>query len=105
MSARYKFYGFIQLLEIPEFLPVQWDQSTNQRMVVMHPRYQTIVKIASAPELLERRERLVAFVEEFLQSHDPETMCAEEIDLWIERLRPIRLELRAIDDQLRLPDA
>jgi hypothetical protein len=74
-------------------------------MVVMQPRYQTIVKIAPTPELLERRERLVAFVEEFLQSHDPETMCAEEIDLWIERLRPIRLEVRAIDDQLRLPDA
>lgn len=67
----------------------------------MEPRYQTAVNAATAPELLARRERLVAFVEEFLQNHDPETMCAEEIDLWIERLRPIRLEVRAIDDRLR----
>lgn len=72
---------------------------------MMETRYQTAVNAATAPELLERRERLVAFVEEFLQSHDPETMCAEEIDLWIERLRPIRLEVRAIDDQLRLLEA
>ena len=67
----------------------------------MEPRFQEIVKEAAVPELLERRERLVEFVEEFLQSHDPEMMCAEEIDLWIERLRPIRLEVRAIDDRLR----
>ena len=72
---------------------------------MMETRYQTAVNAATVPELLERRERLVAFVEEFLQSHDPETMCAEEIDLWIERLRPIRLEVRAIDDQLRLLEA
>ena len=66
----------------------------------MEPRYQEILKEAAVPELLARRERLVAFVENFLQSHDPETMGAEEVDLWIERLRPIRLELRAIDDRL-----
>ena len=67
----------------------------------MESRYQTIVNGATRPQLLAQRERLVAFVEEFLQSHDPETMGAEDIDLWIERLRPIRLEVRAIDDRLR----
>ena len=66
----------------------------------MEPRFQEIVKEAAVPELLERRERLVEFVEEFLQSHDPESIGAEEVALWIERLRPIRLEVRAIDDRL-----
>jgi len=52
-------------------------------------------------DLLERRQRLVAFVEDFIKNHDIEQFSAEEIDLWIERLRPVRLEMRAIDDQLR----
>jgi hypothetical protein len=51
--------------------------------------------------LLERRQRLVSFVEKFSRSYDIERLTAEEIDLWIERLRPVRLEMRAIDDQLR----
>ena len=67
----------------------------------MEPRYQTIVIEAATPELLARREQLVAFVEEFLQSHDPETICTEEIDRWIERLGPIHLEVRTCDDRLR----
>lgn len=67
----------------------------------MEPRYQKIVKEAPIPELIARRASLVAFVEDFFQIHDPKSMCAEEIDLWIERLRPIRLEVRAIDDRLR----
>lgn len=54
-------------------------------------------------DLLDRRQRLVEFVEAFIQTHDIEQLSAEEIDLWIERLRPIRLEMRAIDDQLRNP--
>jgi len=54
-------------------------------------------------DLLDRRQRLVEFVTAFVQTHDIEQLSAEEIDLWIERLRPIRLEMRAIDDQLRNP--
>lgn len=54
-------------------------------------------------DLLDRRQRLVEFVTAFVQTHDIEQLSAEEIDLWIERLRPIRPEMRAIDDQLRNP--
>jgi hypothetical protein len=52
-------------------------------------------------DLQERRQRLVAFVEKFSRTYDVEQLSADEIDLWIERFRPIRLEMRAIDDQLR----
>ncbi len=51
-------------------------------------------------QLLDHRRELVAFVEEFDHNHDIDDFSLEELDLWIERLRPIRLEIRAIDSAL-----
>ena len=51
--------------------------------------------------LMEKREELVEFVNTFKQAHDIDAFSVEELDLWIERLRPVRMELRAIDDALR----
>ncbi len=51
--------------------------------------------------LKKRRMKITAFVENFRQTHDLDSMSTQELDLWIERLRPLRLDMRAIDDQLR----
>ena len=62
-----------------------------------------IIPHLNEDELLKRRERIVAFVETFTRTHDINTMTSEEIDLWIEKLRPLRTEMRAIDAVLKKP--
>jgi hypothetical protein len=51
--------------------------------------------------LQQERARLVAFVKEFASTHDIDGMTTDELDLWIERLRPIRLEIHRIDMALK----
>ena len=51
--------------------------------------------------LTNRRDELVHLVREFKQAYTIDELSIEELDLWIERMRPIRLEMRAIDDILR----
>ena len=50
--------------------------------------------------LRRRRRELVAFAEEFGRDYEIDDFSLEELDLWIERLRPVRLEIRAIDSAL-----
>ncbi len=52
-------------------------------------------------DLRARRAKLVAFVEDFASTHDIDRMSTEELDLWIERLRPIRLEIHRSDSALK----
>jgi len=54
-----------------------------------------------AATLRKDREKLVAFVEDFAHTHDVDAMSTDELNLWIERLRPIRLEIHRIDSALR----
>ena len=55
----------------------------------------------TADSLHQRRAKLVAIVDELARTHDVDRMGTEELDLWIERLRPIRLEVHEIDMALR----
>jgi len=55
----------------------------------------------SEASLRQRRAKLVAIVDEFARTHDVDSMGTEDLDLWIERLRPIRLEIYEIDMALR----
>jgi hypothetical protein len=48
-------------------------------------------------ELIKRRKKIANFVANFQQSHNVYEMSSEELDLWIEKLRPLRMEMRAID--------
>ena len=48
-------------------------------------------------ELRKRRNAITAFVEDFQRSHNVEEMSSEELDLWIEKLRPLHMEMRTID--------
>jgi len=54
-----------------------------------------------AATLRKDREKLVAFVDDFARTHDVDAMSTDELNLWIERLRPIRLEIHRIDSALR----
>ncbi|MFC1878767.1 hypothetical protein ACFLZW_02525 [Chloroflexota bacterium] len=42
----------------------------------------------------------IAIAEEFAHSHDVEKFSEAELDLWIKRLRPVRLKIRAINREL-----
>jgi hypothetical protein len=48
-------------------------------------------------ELIRRRKKITQFMTAFQQSHNVDEMSSEELDLWIEKLRPLRMEMRAID--------
>ena len=50
--------------------------------------------------LQQRREELVKFAEDFKRQYEINEFSEEELDLWIEHFRPIRLEIRAIDKEL-----
>jgi len=54
-----------------------------------------------AATLRKNRGKLVAFVEDFARTHDVDAMSTDELNLWIERLRPIRLEIHRIDCALK----
>jgi hypothetical protein len=43
----------------------------------------------------------VEFLNAFKQAYDIDAFSVDELDLWIERLRLIRMEIRAIDDALK----
>ena len=47
-----------------------------------------------------RRRKLAAVAEAFTRQYDINDFTDEELNHWIEEMRPIRMEIRRIDDKL-----
>lgn len=50
--------------------------------------------------LLARRRKLAAVAEAFTRQYEINDFTDEELNHWIEEMRPIRMEIRRIDDKL-----
>jgi hypothetical protein len=55
---------------------------------------------SSESRLLARRRKLAAVAQDFTRKYDIDDFTEDELNHWIEELRPVRMEICRIDDQL-----